>query len=335
MLRLTSRINISGYSFDFVNEVEIVNCYENLTDTCKIIIPRNIQLDGKDLVIGESSVFKVGDKVTIELGYDENYKTAFIGYITNLGLNKPMEIECEDSMYLLKKNALNKAFSYKSVSLKDLLKDIMPSNINYNTNFDVVNLGELRIGKNETTATVLEYLRKKHNVYSYFIGETMEVFIGGEFKVQNRIDHIFKFETNIIDNDLKYQKEGDLKKRIKAIAIWNGTENGKQKTIKRTAWFPSEFAEGSVKTIHYKGQFTESELRKKAEEDYNKFDYEGYTGSFTTFGAPFVKATDGVELQSDALPERNAGRYLVKKVTRTFGVNGYRQKIELGNRIVF
>jgi hypothetical protein len=335
MLRLTSKINIAGYDFDFVNEVEIASNYEDLTDTCRITIPRNIKLDGKDLVIGENSALKIGDKVTVQLGYDENFKSAFIGYITDLSLNLPLVITCEDSMYLLKKKTLDKTYSYKSVSLSTLLKDIMPSNITYKANFEQKNLGELRIASTETVATVLEFLRKEFKVYSYFIDEVLNIFIGGEFKVQNRIDHTFKFEDNIIDNDLKYQKDGDLKIKIKATANYDETnDKGKRVTKKRNAWYPSEFAEGSVKQFNYYGNLSDSELKKRAEDEYKNFAYEGYTGTFTTFGAPFVKPTDGVKLQSDKLPERNGGLYLVKKVTRNFGVNGYRQKIELGTIIV-
>ena len=344
MLRLTSKINISskssnfkqGYDFDFVHECEITNCFENLTDTCKIMMPRNIKLDGKDLVIGEDSVFNVGDKVKIELGYDENYKTAFVGYITNLGLNLPFEIECEDSSWLLKKNVLNKLFNYSKVSLSDLIKDIMPSGIEYKLDFDITNLGALRIAKTETTASVLEYLRKKHNVMSYFVEEVLHLFIGGEYKVQNRIDHVFDFENNIIDNDLKYQKEGDLKLRVKYVCNYDDTnDKGKLVKKKRIAWYPSENAEGSVKSLELPGNYSQKDLDKMAKDLYDKSAYEGYKGGFTTFGAPFVKATDGVQLQSAKLPERNNGLYLVKKVVRTFGINGYRQKIEIANRIVF
>jgi len=334
MLRLSSKLNISGFDFTFVNEIEIVNNYEDLTDTCTITIPRNIKLDNKDLVIGEQSVFKIGDKVTIDLGYDDNNVSCFIGYITNLSLNLPLVITCEDSMYLLKKKNLSKTYTYKSANLKTVLSDIIPSTITYNTNFDISELGELRIASTETPASVLAYLRKHFKVYSYFIGETLEIFVGGEFKVQNRIDHDFKFEDNIIDNDLKYQKKGDLNIKIKATCDYDEVVDGKRKTKHRSAWFPSEFAEGSVKNFHYLGNISASELEKKAENEYNNFSYDGYTGGFTTFGAPYVKATDGVRLQSDKLPERNNGKYLVKKVVRNFGVNGYRQKIELGTIIV-
>lgn len=339
MLKLTSEIQFlkkdtnfaSGYTFTFVNEIEIENNFENLTDKCKITIPRNIKLNGKDLVIGEDSEFKVGDKVIIKIGYDGTNKTAFIGYITKISINLPLVFECEDSMWLLKKNTIGKKLNYTNTNFKTILKDIIPSNIKTSNPVDV-KLGDLSIAKTETSATVLQYLRKKFFIYSYFIDETLYFFVGAEFRPDNRVDHIFKFEENIIDNDLEYQKEGDVKIRVKATSNY---VDSKGKTKHKSVYYPSEFAEGSVKNPQYAGDLSEDDLKKKAEEYYKSFSYEGYTGTFTTFGAPYVKATDGVQLQSDKLPERNNGKYLVRSVTRTFGVNGYRQKIELGNRIQF
>ncbi len=58
----------------------------------------------------------------------------------------------------------------------------------------------------------------------------------------------------------------------------------------------------------------------------------GLKGSFTTFGEPFIRPTDRVTLDNAEDKEKN-GTFQVKSVKRTYGLNGYRQEIELGRKI--
>ncbi len=58
----------------------------------------------------------------------------------------------------------------------------------------------------------------------------------------------------------------------------------------------------------------------------------GLSGTFTTFGEPFVRPTDSVELSNAEDPEKN-GVFQVKSVVRTYGTGGYRQEIELGRQV--
>ncbi len=59
----------------------------------------------------------------------------------------------------------------------------------------------------------------------------------------------------------------------------------------------------------------------------------GLTGSFTTFGEPFMRPTDRVILE-DAEDEDKNGVFQVKHVKRTYGTSGYRQVITVGRRVV-
>jgi len=94
MLRLVSRIKFFEgdtetlkTEFTFVNNVEIISTWDSLTDKCVITIPRKISYKDKDLTTGPNAVFKRGDKVTVELGYDDNYKLRFLGYIVSIVQN--------------------------------------------------------------------------------------------------------------------------------------------------------------------------------------------------------------------------------------------------------
>ncbi|KZS42311.1 hypothetical protein AWE51_02400 [Aquimarina aggregata] len=58
----------------------------------------------------------------------------------------------------------------------------------------------------------------------------------------------------------------------------------------------------------------------------------GLTGSFETFGEPFMRPTDRIILE-DAEDEEKNGVFQVKKVKRSYGTSGYRQIISVGRRV--
>lgn len=118
MVILRSEITINGYYFDFVNEIDINSSWDMVTDTATIIIPKKLSFQGKPIVAGSDSLFKRGDPVEIKLGYSDRLNTVFTGYISALKPKLPIEISCDDEMYLLKKKIIKKK-SYTSVTLKN------------------------------------------------------------------------------------------------------------------------------------------------------------------------------------------------------------------------
>jgi len=107
MLILNSKTTIitqdnKNIVFSFINSVEITSSSNNLTSTALITIPRKLTFEGKNIVAGLNTLIRRGDYVEIELGYFPNLRRVFIGYITEIDINSPMKIRCEDEMYLLK-----------------------------------------------------------------------------------------------------------------------------------------------------------------------------------------------------------------------------------------
>jgi len=74
-----------------------------------------------------------------------------------------------------------------------------------------------------------------------------------------------------------------------------------------------------------------SEAKKLLQRETERLRYTGYRGSFTTFGKPDIRHGDIVNLSDPIFPERS-GKYLVKRVRTTFGMNGYRQEVELESK---
>ncbi len=91
---------------DFLNQVDINSSFDNLTDTAKIVVPRQIKWKDKPLIDGLKSLIKRDDKVQIELGYytsgTQGLRLVFDGFVKRLVPNAPVIIECEDYMFAVK-----------------------------------------------------------------------------------------------------------------------------------------------------------------------------------------------------------------------------------------
>lgn len=322
------------YEFDFVNSVEIVSSYENFTDTAKIVLPRKLSFEGKDLFTGANALFKRGDQVKIELGYYPNLQTRFEGYISYVNGSLPVEIECEDKMFLLKNTRCTypKKVGYitlgkkgkplkkpkvvsERITLNDLLGNILPDEIEYKC-LDV-NIGSFRVS-NASVAQILDALKKDYGFYSYFVNGVLHVGLPSD--ASDTITEEFMFEKTIIDDsDLVYQLKEEM--FIKVVAISMNSDNTKDEVTVGDS-------DGSQRT-YYTYNATDSALREFANLKLNEIKYTGYTGSFLTFGEPLVRHGDIAKLSSTKLPERD-GNYEIVGVTTTFGMNGYRQSLQLG-----
>lgn len=342
MLRLNSKITFTSKTtnqeiiFDFVNDVEIETSYENLTDTAKIKLPRKLNFNGKPIVVGLDSLFKRGDKVKIELGYFPNLRTVFNGYITKIATNAPLEISCEDSMFILKQTIVTYPKKYSlvtqgksgkhlkkakvissKITLQDLLDNIIPDEIEYKCLIDS-NIGSFR-ASNVSVAKVLDTLKNDYGFYSYFVDGVLQVGLASDSSDTNEAE--FDFEENIIsDTSLEYQRKDDVRLRVKAISI-NSSDNSR-------ITLDVGDDDGVQKTV-YTQNTSESDLKKFADLKLEELKYEGYKGKFETFGEPYVRHGDIAKLVSKKYPEKN-GTYQIVSITRNFGVDGYRQNIEIG-----
>ena len=324
MLILQSDLLLNGFRFDFVADITIQSSWDLLTDRAEIVIPQNISYrrDGqliRNIVEGDNAIFQRGGSVEVSLGYGQ-VKKRFQGFISDVFPQRPIRLDCEDEMYLLKQTNINK-FSKSKVTLPDLLQEILPKG----TQFEAIelNLGDFRI-KNSNVAKVLQWLKKNYGVSSYFRDGVL--FSGLAYQTEDPTlltPIIFEFEKNIIDDsDLIYKKVDDQKIKLRAVSIF--PDNTK---VEIEVGDP----DGDQRTI-YRYNVSESDLREIAEEEIKKIRYEGFKGSFEAFLEPMVKHGDAVQIINQDIPEKN-GVYLVKKVTTSFGQEGGRQFIELDRRI--
>ena len=165
MRQVTSHIQIGNYEFDFVTQVEIVASWKQ-SSKATITLPRNIKWRGDDL----RDLINRGDEVVINLGYDYDLKEEFRGYISEIHATTPFKISCEDSMWLLKQSQVNQ--SWRNVSLKSLLVDIVPEGIT----IDAVDfqLGPFRASK-QSPRKILQRIKEAYGFATYFRGNTLIV----------------------------------------------------------------------------------------------------------------------------------------------------------------
>ncbi len=347
-----------SFIFDFVNSAEVVSSWQNLTDTAKLTFPKNIYFkdetgknftwQGKNIVESNSTAPLVmrGDKITIEWGYyynkDSNYNyltqtnVIFDGYISKIVNRMPIEIEAEDNMWKLKQIAApNKLFKASQYSLQSMLTEMLQGTGLTVRKGTVTNIGDFR-PQNETVAQVLDRLQRDYRIESYFRGT--ELRCSGLVYYPDYTEKTFQFQQNIISDELEYRRLDDVQIGIKAYSINEAIVGGKKKKQRIEVFVTSKGItneagfEGEIRTVPFIGIATESELAALVKPMLNRIVYEGFYGSFETFGFPFVLHGDHAIITDTILPERN-GTYKIKGVTYNFGMGGYRQRLELDMRV--
>lgn len=302
--------------FPFVNEFKIERTFDNQTQTAVITLPRNLKYQDKNLYAGVNPLILRGDKVKIECGYYPTFTEVFSGYVSKVDNNIPVQITCEDEMFLLKQKIVKK-LSYTEVSLDTLLKDMIGSTVKY-TNIKA-QLGKVRI-QSASIAYVLNKLRNEYGLFSFFQNGVLKV--GTPYYEAKKVE-TFLFERVIIEDDLTYLRSEDVKIRINGVLI--ASDNTRTEKVYGDL-------DGDLRTIFQYGG-TVAELDRLCKQKLSELNYTGYYGSFTTFLEPAMNPSDQAIINSYKMPERN-GTYLIKSVDTMCGVNGGRQKIELERRLL-
>lgn len=316
MLQLVSEITIAKWRFTAVSNCQITEDINTLTDVMEIELPKNTQWEGEVMNPFKTPPIKRGDKIHVKLGYDGVLKTRFIGYVRTVDVKKTIKVSCDDAMFLLKTAKAPKK-AYKTVTLKTLINDLLEgTGIDYEC--EDITLGSYRTNR-ATVSEVLEDL-KKNMIRTYFRyhNDKTVLYAGIGYPFTNRKEAIFKHGKNIISEDLQYRRSEDSKIKIKATSVDNVTN----KIINVEVGD----ADGEVQELKY-ANVSKSQLEKFAQLALKNLKYTGIKGSFETFGEPFVNKCDIVNITAS---DGNSGRYLIQKNEVTFGTNGYRQKIELG-----
>ena len=352
----------------YVSDLTIEKSSQNLTNTANIIIPRKLtyqsgeplspsnqslqdnisypptnENDGQIYVVGADAIFKRGDKIKIEIGYYPNLDTRFVGYISHVSSTLPIEIKCENQMWLMKQFAViypeaathNYTSKQKgayfaasnSITLKKLIDIILSfqpktqEKIQYKLIDDNMNIGKWLIN-NITASKVLDVLKDRYGLYSYFKDDGV-LYVGFPSDASDTTIQELVFEDAIINQDtLNWENADDARIKIHGVSMLSDNT---------TLEYDAGDEGGDTITKICVNQ-NMAGLKKFVTEMLKGFKYTGYRGSVKTFGEPMFNAGDVVKLTSRKLPERD-GNYLIKSVKIEDGTNGFFQTLELGVKV--
>lgn len=325
MKQVTSLTEFQTVTFGFTNKILIESSYETLTDVAKIVVPKKVKFRDEngdnvtDIASGENAVFKRGDSVKVSLGYDHSIEQRFDGFISGVRTKYPLEFACEDRTYFLKQNSFT--FALKNPTLKEMLNKIIPEGVNYKVWVDSWNLGDFRV-TNASTAAVLNEMRKKHGVYSWFRGGVLNVGLAVVPELQSTV-RFTVFKDIINANNLQFINDFDRKIKVEAESILDdntrlvvtvGDSDGEKRVFKTT----------NIDNIE--------DLERVANSKIEQFKYSGYEGNFKTFGDKFVNHGDIVEIVNPQITEQSGG-YIAEKITTECGMNGLKQTIAIKQKV--
>jgi hypothetical protein len=323
------KVTVGGkLTFNVVKSISIENTTEKFSDTAKIELPRefkNATQDNNGLSLAKKNILdfiKVGDTIKIEAGYNGNLQTEFNGYITVIGAEIPLLLECEDEMYKLKKMAIiNK--TYSNIKLKALLADIVKG---YEIEALDMDLGKFMIDK-ATPYKVVEELKQQYGIRCYFRGKTLVAGLVVDLKPQK--NHDFTFGKNIRkSSDLKYLTKEARKVWIKAESMQKGG-----KTKKPTFEYGDQ-GESEI-TLHAPLNLTQKELEAFTKKAYNSRTFEGYSGSIDGWALPKTQAGDVANLTDPNYSNKcRDGRFFIESVTTTINESeGFKRQNKLSFKI--
>jgi hypothetical protein len=322
MFVLNAEIKIGNHSFNRVNEVTIMEDLEKIGTTATIRVPMTavLQRQGKYITEVETTKqIKVGDKVTIQLGYNGALNTEFEGYVRNIQTTSPLSIECEDGIYQLKRKNLKKAF--RATTLKALVNFILEGTGMSLANEPPSISFEKFYFKDVSAASALEELKKEYGLTITTVSLN-KLYVGLYSPVDNTVVK-YTFGKNVIDNDLEFINEKDVRLEIKAVHIRKNNTKV-EKTVGDKG--------GEKRTLYFYNLPNGADLEAVAREEIKKYRYTGFKGGLQAFLYPIAHAGNIVEIEDPHYADR-AGRYLVKKVEVSYGIGGARRKVSVGLKV--
>jgi hypothetical protein len=327
-LNISVRITIDKQvQFTTVESIILENTTEKFSDTAKITLPRefkNVSIDGRSASLVQRNIkefIKVGDTIKIEAGYNQEYTIEFEGYITEIGADIPLVLQCEDQMYILKKQPkINHTF--KSVTLENLIKFIAPG---YKVQALEMPLGKFMVS-NATPYKVIQELKQRFGIRCYFKGKTLVAGLAIDFKPEK--NHLFVFGKNIrSSSSLKYESKHKQKRYYKGISLQKGTSK------KVTYSFGD--VDGDHRTLHLPLNLNEAQVKQWVLKTYNDMVFDGYKGSIDSWGIPKTKAGDSASIIDPNYPDkhRDMTLFIEKVMTTIDSNNGFKRENKLSFKI--
>lgn len=317
MYKMSWDIKIGGYRLKMVEKVSIKRSVELLADTATVTLPATVF----NKTISIEDKIKVGDAVEIELGYNDDLKTEFKGYLKSIKTDGgSLTLELEDNIYLFRKSVKDEEM--KDASVKKILENICSQVGGFSVSCDYDFTYDKFVINNATGYDVLKKIQDEASPNIYLKDKVLHVHpqyaeIFGEAR--------YDFSKNIEreGTDLKYKSEDERK----FLIVVEGTdETGATVSVEKGT------TGGDKMTLKLPGVSSRSSLEQKAQSVLEQKVYTGYEGSFQTWLVPYVDAGYKVAITDPDYEVKN-GTYYVISVETTFSKDGGVRKVTLGKRV--
>lgn len=319
---LESLVKIGAYEFNTITSIEITKSVDDLTDTAIITMPARFKVRKNGVLMDTDEALKVGDPVTITLGYERYYSgIEFKGYVSKINPKIPIEIICEDATWLFKRKNINKAWN-KPVQLKEILQEVVKD-----TSIKLAaNIPEMKIDKfiiqNANANQVLQTLKSDYGL-SIYLNDNEELYVGLQQLNNIHQEVAYDLNYNLVENNLEYKTEESRKIKVRYTYI---DKKNKKKTVEVGD------PDGEVRTFHTSVISDEAKLKEMAKAELIKLKYEGFSGNVKSFLIPF--ATRGMTAKLiNKLKPKQEGKYFINKVVTTFSDQGARRQAYITNKL--
>ncbi len=321
MFILKGKIQIGDLTFRSIHEVEITKSVEDLMDTAIIRMPAKFKIRQNGEQKFTEEAIKSGDKVVITLGYRDRYEgVEFTGFVTSVGSKIPLEIKCEDAMWLLRRKNITKAFG--KTTLKDILKEVVNgTEVKLSDKIPGMVIDKFII-KNANGTQVLQKLKEDYSL-SVYLDDDGKLYAGLEQLNNVGQEVMYDLNYNLVENNLEYKTEDEKRLKIKYTYI-------DKKNHKKSVEVGDD--DGETRTFHTSVISDENQLMAMAKAELKKNKYAGFEGSVKSFLIPF--ATRGMAARIiDKKHKNREGKYFIKKVVTTFGMDGARRDATISNKL--
>ena len=307
-----------------INECKVKRSVHEMVDTATLKIPAVGRINKKGNLpttsIETSKLWNEGDAVTIQLGYNGDYKTEFTGFVRRVTASVPVEILCEGYAWQLRRKRLLKG--YKSVSLKSFLHDLV-SGTDIKLSPYIPDIPLINLSANKPNALKqLEYVKEHNHLTVYFQFDTL--YVGIEEAVPGTAVK-FRLGWNCIrDDNLKYRLAAD---RLVLVRLVTGKAHAKKRTLIEVG-----DPEGSLFQKNIANIQDHDKLAAIANSLLQKQKYTGYEGYISGLLQPFCQPSDTCVV-IDKLYNVMGGSFFVESVEVDFTTNGATRKTHIGRSL--
>ena len=360
-------------------EINIERNIKNLADfatvTCVIFDHnKHLEFSNNNTIDDDGSserkiykLYKRGQKIKIHLGYDNNLKLEFVGYIKDVKTDEgKMVLDCEDELFMFRKKVKNKVFSTATVKsvLQYVVNEINPK-IKIVCDYDM-SYEKFTIYKADAI-DVLKQLQDDTgaDVYfkSYESGKVGQSTNFADLYGGNLIDTINsatglpalyaeQYKKNSTDIELHFRMPY-MKKNTDPISVcdysmqhnvedsqlsYRNTTDLKVKVrivthSKSGERTEVEFGQPGGEEFEFKvNRISNAEMKKRAQMEWDRKMAPGYNGSFTTWLIPYVEPNYSVGIFDADFPEKD-GIYNVESVVTNFSENGGQRTVSPGIKL--